>query len=141
MPSKTKFSHNTTIYTMSEEVEVKSVRYNKPTKVNSGFVKTDTKGYSDNKIVVAFTELIELLPDQRNNNNRIDAGDVYAKFVHDIGDSFYVFKSDLADAVGKVVKQINLSIQEAYDAGKEEGKRAIVMLNTGEITLDQFENK
>lgn len=122
-------------------IEVKSTRYHKINVALRGDVYTGTNGYKDNKVVIVFTELLNLLPDYRDNKEREHLKDVDAKFESKIGNEYYVLEKNTADAVGNLVKQINKTIQEAYDKGKEDGKQAIIMLNTGEITLDQFNKK
>ncbi len=126
-------------------MKLKSLRYNKPSQVAVGTIKTDTKGYRDENVVVAFTNLLELIPDYADKERpdgtiHVDSH-VHAKFINHIGDKFYVFEEGVANAIGLAVKAINDAVQAAYDAGKEDGKKALILLNTGEITLEDFNKK
>lgn len=126
--------------TMSKRVI--SVRCNKPEAIyNNGNVHTDTKGFTDKSLPIAFTKLLELLPDLRGKGGIENVGDMYGKFIHTIGDKFYVLDEEIAKAVCDVVKTANEVVQKAYDAGKEEGKRILVGLNTGDLTLEQLDKK
>lgn len=126
---------------MSDQVKYTSILFNKRSQLLPecvAHVHTEKHEFKDNKIPSAFAHLLELI-----GNKDVNCEDwIKIKFENKLGtDTMGGFDPEVAKAFKRLADLTKSGIQAAYDKGKEDGKRALVMLNQGEITLDQFEKK
>jgi hypothetical protein len=103
-------------------------------------VNLDIKKYEIDPLLKRFADLLKYLPKEQGYN---DSGEFKRLDLlhHSCSWDRYLLKKELTDAVINLGNQMMESIKHSYELGKEEGKKALIMLNKGEITLNDFENK
>lgn len=123
---------------MSKEIKTQAIRCLKTTSIAGLKSKGIPYGNPYAIIAYAFDDLVKILPQEKGSNSE---DEVEGRFDHLIGDIYYAFPEAQTQALGKLVKAIKDGMEESYLKGKEEGKKAIQMLASGEITLEQFDKK
>lgn len=89
-------------------------------------------------LLKAYANLISSLPQAEGNT-----ADEYTRvdIIPAVSWERFVFPKPITDALIQLGNAIKDNSKEIYNAGKEEGKRALVMLSSGEMTLEQFDKK
>lgn len=53
----------------------------------------------------------------------------------------YLVTPEIANAFQKLRNELEPGLQDLFELGKEEGKKVLISLNNGDITMDDFYNK
>lgn len=116
-----------------------SVRYHKSSQTMNSLIHVVAGKYKNSDIPFWFGYLLATISENDKYANTDENRD--ARFSTQIGSHFYVIKEPAAEAVDRLSDVIRIGLQQAYEKGKEDGRALLIMLNNGEITLDELSKK
>ena len=93
--------------------------------------------YKIEPLLKAYANLISVLPKQKYNT--ADEFTRVSILKNSVSFDRFCFKKKITDSLIQLGNAILEASKNSYEQGKAEGKRTLIMLNSGEITLNDFE--
>lgn len=127
-----------------KEVEIVDIRLptiqletnKRNTFISGGTFYSDQKPYKAD-VFKAFSDLLEILPKYDYNSTKSKRLVIWDGVSWDR----YCLEEQTGNAMLELGEQIKKALLEAYKEGKEHGKKLLQQLNSGEITLENFDKK
>lgn len=98
---------------------------------------SDNSTCKNNEIPRIIYELIELL----KIDNNFESEEIRIKIEDKLGYEIKIVELETGRKLKALINAIDTGLKDFYNRGKEDGKKALIMLNNGEITLEQFDKQ
>lgn len=98
---------------------------------------SDNLACKNNEIPRIIYELIDLLQIESN----LEREEIRLKIDNNLGSEIKIVDVETGRKLKALISAIDMGLKYFYNKGKEDGKKALIMLNNGEITLEQFDKQ